>query len=570
MKKLLALLLVVVMALSMALAGCSNGNEETTTKAPEQTTKAPEGTTEGTTAAPTVEQKELVLSSSSNPDGLDVHEFTTEIVRTIINSTYATLTRQNGNEIVGDAAESWTVSDDGLTWTFKLRSGMTWADGKTPLNAQNFVDSFMRHMSPNTPTVTGENFALNFVNGTAFYNGEVEWSEVGIKALDDLTLEFKTNYYVDLPRLMYNSTQAPIILSEIESWGEAYGGSVEYTQNCGPYVITEWVQEESVQLVKNENYWNAENVMIPSVRIEIIPSTDTAALMFDQGEIDMVRLSTTQILSYQDSPYAQYVATGSVYVLTLQQRVAELENQNMKAAFGWLIDREAICSGILYGAGTPATRMIADSATGFTSGQYTLEAPNVAKFEAKPNVDNAKAALSTALTELNLSSAEGLSFGFLTGDDDGSRSIAEYFQDTVKNNLGIDIEINMLVSKQRWAEFRAANYELTWHGYTSDGNGIDYIDGWATGGNFYQHSGWVEQPEFAQFDKLVNDARYSIDGEERANLIGQAEQLFLDAGCSIPVYFGTSVYLVDTDTFAGLDLRAAGNPIDFINCTTIA
>jgi len=572
MKKVLALVLAVIMVLSVALTGCSNSNEETTTKAPEQTTSAPAGetTTEATTADDGIadEQKTLVLTYSSNPDGLDVHKFQTPVVRVVLAGTQTNLTRQNGSAIVPDAAESWEMSEDGLTWTFHLREGLVWADGTTPLTAQQYVDSFMRHMSPDTATATGSVYALDYVNATAFYNGEVEWSEVGIKALDDRTIEFKTNYYVDLPTKLVDTQCAPIQLDQVEAWGEQYGGSADKYLSSGPFKVTEWVHEEYVTMVKNEHYWDAENVYLEEVRVEIVPSSDTAALMFDQGEVDFVTLSTAQILAYQDSPYAQSVQTGALYTLTQQQRIPELSNLNMKYAMGWAIDREAMCNNILYGSAQPALRIIGDTAQGSVNGQYTLDVPNIKLYDVNSDLTKAKDYMAKALADLNLASADGLEFALLTGDDDGSRLIAEYLQDLFKNELGLNITVNMQVSQQRWTLFRAGEYELKWHGFTSAGDMIDYIDAWATGGNFYQHSGWSLEPEFQAFDDMITKYRYSTDKQERTNIMAQAEEYFLLNGATIPVYFGSSVCLVDTDTFGNITFNAAGIPVNYVYAYT--
>jgi len=570
MKKLLSVLLIVVMVLSMALAGCSNSNEETTTKAPEQTTapsgetttKAPEQTT-----APAAEGKELILTYSENPASFDLHAYNTPVLRTIQPSIMEPLVREQNFEAVPAGAESWTMSEDGMTWTFNIRKGMKWADG-VEVTAQHYVDAFERTINPNSFTPSGGAEAAMFKNGTEYYSGTItDFNEVGIKAADDYTLVCELAYpCASFLSEIRASFYLPIRLDKVQEWGDKYGSAPEYVICCGPYTLTEWVHEQYITLTKNPEHWNAANIALDKVTIEIVASNETAALLFGEGDVDYVALASTQILQYKDNEFFYSVDNNSNYGLFFRKTHEYFQNEDLVKAFGWIIDREGLCQALYNGAGTPATRAFAPS----TMDAYGLHYDHngwVGAFDVKPNEEKAMSYLNKGLTALGIT-ADQINSAIMTGDAEGTRLMAEYLQDTWNTAFGTNIGVDLYVSAQRWANERTGNYDIDFTGFT--GSGVITWSSWEYGGNYYKHTGFVEQPYFQTFQGLVDMWKFETDPEKAARIAGIAEQILLDHVVFTPVYNGVKLYMLRTDKFEGISLDKSGMEVNFIWAKPIA
>lgn len=150
----------------------------------------------------------------------------------------------------------------------------------------------------------------------------------------------------------------------------------------------------------------------------------------------------------------------------------------------------------------------------------------------------------------------------MTGDGESTRLLSEYIQDVLSTVLGIKVNVSLKPSKQRWADERAGAYELNISGYTGDGT-IGFSS-WETGGNYYKHTGFVNQSYFQEFQDLVNKFKYEVDPVKASEYAGQAEQLILDHAVFIPIYHGTKIYLLRDDRFQNINMDKAGMEVNYI------
>jgi len=567
MKKLLSLLLVTVMVLSLALAGCSNSNEETTTKAPEQTTKAPGGET--TTKAPEVpaEPTEFRFAYEVEPQAMDHHRYFIPIIRMVALAVYEPLIREYNGEIVPAAAESWTVSDDGLVYTFKLREGMTWTDG-VPLTAQHYVDGVKRLASPELASSMGGTYSAMFVNGPKYNSGECSFDEVGVKALDELTVQYTLSYplayFMDQ---LKNAAYLPIRLDIADPMGQEYGNTNEGLVYCGPYVLTEWIRESEMTLVKNENHWAADTIaQIDTVHIDIIPNGDTRALMFDNGDVDFTMLATAQVEVYKDSPYYQYFNAGNNYGYIFNTHDKQLQNQNLRKALAYAPDRAGMCTGMFFNAYTPSYRIVPDGTLAAGSINYTEFTKGVKGWDQTTNAQIANDALNLALTELNLTKDQ-IDLEIMTGDTDSVRLTAEASVDAFEQVLGLDVSAQLYPSQQRWDNEVNGRYQIDITGYSVASNdAYEYLKGYITGGN-YLHSGIQNHPSYAEYEGKLNAAKTEVDPEKYATLLGEAEQIFMDTYIHTPLYHGNRIYLLRTDAFEGMEMNRSGMEMNWIFAT---
>ena len=230
-------------------------------------------------AAGDVEQK-LVFALQNEPDGLDPSITSNSFASPILLNTFEGLvTYDESNSIVGAMAESWDISDDGLVYTFKLRDGLMWSDG-TALTANDFVYTYLRVLDPATGAQYSGMLTDYIVGAAEYYAGEADADAVGVKALDDSTLEITlmqpTAYYIGILAMWVYS---PVNQATVEANGETMDLVCRYLRfQWAPFKMAEINFGKGYLLVKNENYWDAANVKLDSVEFRFIPDPSTALI----------------------------------------------------------------------------------------------------------------------------------------------------------------------------------------------------------------------------------------------------------------------------------------------------
>ncbi|WP_105619100.1 ABC transporter substrate-binding protein [Vallitalea okinawensis] len=200
-------------------------------------------------------------------------------------------------------AVSHEVSEDGLTYTFKLNEKSVWSNG-TPVIADDYVYSWRRAADP--ATGAQYNFMLTtagVANAEAVITGEAPTEELGITAIDDYTLEVKLDYPVPyFIKLMTFSTFAPINQEFCEAQGDAFGTSTDTVLYNGPYVLDAWEVGYSHEIAKNPTYYGADTVKLDRVTFRVVKDAASAIALYEDGEIDRVGLTAEYVEQYIDDP----------------------------------------------------------------------------------------------------------------------------------------------------------------------------------------------------------------------------------------------------------------------------
>ena len=526
-KRILAVMLAGAMMLSMAACGGESKEESA--------------------AQPSAEQKTIdgnVLDAEqyfngyigSEPTTLDSVVGNDQYSGSVLTNTMEPLTRlaeKDGKNVrEGAGAESWESNEDGTVWTFHLRDN-NWSDGQ-PVKAQDYVYSIVRTLTPETGSPNS--YLITCVkNANAVLAGEMDPSELGVKAIDDKTVEFTleqpTPYFLSLTDTRVMMPQRQDI---VEQYGESYGAEASNLVYNGPFKLESWMHNSELVLVKNDQYWDKDNVNLQTINYKIMNDENTIFNSFTNGSIDSCGCGTPEWMqkfeAMENVDYIHY--TSPAVRFNFYNTKDELfQNANIRNAFTLALDREDIVNTIYFGTMSPAYSWVPDGVSTGEQGIYRaqVEEPLKAMYETA----DPKELLLKGMEELGLGSDPStLEVTFsLGGVDQWMKNYGEYYQQTFKNVLGV----NVVLDFNEWGTFQSkvnsGDYQM---GYMSWG--IDYNDPYSMLAVMYSSSnnintGWVNE----KYDELLDQAAVEMDDAKRLELYKEAETILFEEGPLCPV-----------------------------------
>ncbi|MBS4461768.1 peptide ABC transporter substrate-binding protein [Aerococcaceae bacterium zg-B36] len=448
----------------------------------------------------------------------------------------------SGTEVELGQAESVDISEDGLVYTFKLREGLKWSNGE-PVTAEDFVYSYQRLVDPNGSS-SSKSVEI-FKNAAAIRNGEKELSELGVKALDDLTVEITLEYPAPyLPKLLTGSRFMPVSKAFAEEKGEAYGTSADNIVTNGPFTLSNWSGTElEWNLTKNEQYWDAENVYLNEVLVSVVKETGTAADLYDAGELDYAILSDQFVSQYQESEDFNTIPRATLGYIMFNDTRETTSNAALRRAISQAFDKE------LY-----ATSVIQDgskAANGFVPTEFDVNEEGVDYREAAGqilpyNVEKAQADWEQAKKELGV---EELSLELLVSDVDLSGRTAEYLQAQIQENLpGLTLTIRSVPLQNRLEFQRNREYDFYYGTWAPDyQDAMNFIEQLQTGGgiNFAEYSN-------EKVDQLISQARneFANDPAKRREALIAAEKIMVEEDAVV-----SALYQVSTSFLLSPDVK---------------
>ena len=567
-KKLLSMLLAVSLVGTMLMAGCGNkaADEPQTIDDIEAAPETPEGEepgdTEGAGGGELADTQEMVFVLNNEPDGIDPNVTNNSFATPFLSNCFEGLvTYDEKGEVVPGNAESWESNDDLTVFTFHLREGLKWSDG-TALTANDYVYSALRVLTPETTSQYVNMISDYVVNGQEFYDGTASAEDVGIKALDDNTLEFTLKascpYFIDLVSMW---VYFPVQQATIEANGDKWTASAEAYVSNGPFKITEMNMGESMVLEKNENYWNAENVTLEKLTFRYVLDTSTALTAYESGEVDGVRTVPSSDLARLKAENAGLVSTpnyGTVYY-DINCSKEPYNNPLVRKALNLAIDREALINNVAQVDGQPAYSFLAPGYV--VDGKDVTEGRSDFGLSSTADVEGAKA----ALAEAGYPDGEGfptLQLSFYS--DDNVKKIAEAIAEMWEKNLGITVE----VSSAEWAVFydavQSGNYEVAAMGWSADYvNAMSFLPLLYT--NDVTNNSFYSNPDY---DAIVDQIKVEKDPAKFAELVLQADELVSAEYPVLGLYYKSNTYLIK-DYIEGVYMVSSSN-IYFQNAKVLA
>ncbi len=433
-------------------------------------------------------------------------------------------------------AESMETTD-GLTYTVKLKEGTLWSNGD-PVIAEDFVYQWKWVLDPaNAAEYSGMLYI--FQGGEEFNSGTGTAEDVAIKAIDDRTIEFTlVNPMGYLEDYLTHYTFLPVNSKVATANPEWHIDAQEYVTN-GPFTVTAWNHKESIELAKNANYYEADQIKLDGVKMLMIQDQITAWQNYTAGTLDInVDLPTDVLGQLIEQDFADLVIEPelSTYYYMPNTAVKPYNNVKVRQALAQSIDRVTLIDKITKGGQTPAYGLcppgIPDLGDG---GDYKENLGDLFAYDP----ENAKKLLEEGLAEEGMTLAEFKPL-ISYNTSEGHKKIAEAVQNMWKTNLGVDaqienMEFQVLLDKRDSGEFQLAR--AGWIGDYVDP--MTFLEMFVTGSSFNE-GGWSN----ARYDELIQIARTSPDDKVRFDAYKEAETILMDEMAIIPFYFYTKAYTV--------------------------
>lgn len=479
---------------------------------------------------------ELHRGNLAEPDTLDPAKwFTTyesEILRDLFNGLLQV--DAEGNAIPG-AAESWTVSDDGLTLTFKLRADGKWSDG-APVTADDFVLGFRRTFDPRTASAYA-NFGYVIVNAREIVAGTKPVEELGVRAVDPLTFEVRLNepsqtilwLFAGYP--CFFPTPAHVLAKEGEAWVQP-GKMV----SNGPYKLVAWVPQDRITLQKNDQYFDAAEVKIDTVYY--YPTDDDAAAVkrFRAGELGLnLRYPPSMYPVLKRELPAETHADPASWLGYIVFNLSDprFQDARVRKALSIAIDRETIVKRVLNNGELPAWGIVPPGAHDFTSS-------GIGDFSSMP-MPQRIAEARRMLVEAGYGPDKPLTFTFQHRIGEANKRVALAIVDMWKA-IGVNAALEANEVKIHYAKLREKQFEVADGGFSAPPDAEYFIYLLRSDSTEVNFGGWAN----AEYDRLSAEANRTRDLVKRGALYAAAEKIALEDTALIPVYIPVNRALVQS------------------------
>jgi oligopeptide transport system substrate-binding protein len=498
------------------------------------------------------ESQTLTIALTQEPPQLNSAKATDQVSGTLLGHLMQGLVRYDRRgKVIPGVAERWEM--DEKTATFWLREDAKWSDGK-PVTAHDFVFAWQRVVDP----MTASEYAFilaPILNAAEINEGKLPVSQLGAVALDDRTLQVKlarpTAYFV---KLTVFNTFYPIRQDFFESRGDQYAAEAIDLLYNGPFKLTEWTHSASLKMVKNEHYWDRENITLNAINVDYITADTRARLnLYTDGKIAFTRLDGE---TYKDALSQRFrirrFTTGSTFFLEYNHRPGKpTGNRNLRKAIQSVFDPDEMVNRVLATPGNLRGESLFPVWINGVNDKFRKEYPAP---QAGYNIKEAKRYLELAVKERGPIPPLVL----LVSDSPTATKQGEYIQGVLLNKLGIELKIDVQTFKQRLAKMTSGEFDIVGAGWGPDFDDIltfgDLFASWNM-----NNRGRYNNPEY---DRLVRLTMNSTDPKTRMDAMGNAQQILFDDAVILPQYEQGVIYLLNPK-IKGVARRVIGPDPDF-------
>ncbi|MDH3612812.1 MAG: peptide ABC transporter substrate-binding protein [Gammaproteobacteria bacterium] len=475
---------------------------------------------------------------TSDPESLDPHEMRSVQAANLLRDIGEGLLSYSATgELVAGAAAEWTISEDGLTYTFHLREDARWSNGQ-PVTAGHFAFSLRRLVDPATAAFYAQMLG-DIVNAQDIIAGDSPPADLGVEAVDDrtlvITLVRPTPYLLSL--LTYPST-FPVHPDAVAEHGDAFTRAGNLLSN-GAYKLDAWEPGSVLELSRNEHYWNNAATAIDEVRYHVLTQEMTQLNRFRAGELHITGSVPPDNFAQirEEHPEELHIAPylGVYYYGFNLTKPPFKGNPELREALSMAVDRDVLVNRITGRGEEPA---------------YSWVPPGVDNYEprrfiyAEQSQDERNAHARLLLREAGYGPEKPLQIELRYNTSDTEKKIALAVQSMWRDVLGVETtlvneEFQVLLANMRDREVTQV-FRSSWIGDYNDAHTFLSI---MEGGNPSNMPGYKND----QYDALMQQAAEQVDPKSRRYHLEEAERVLLADHPVIPLYFYVSKHLVSPD-----------------------
>jgi oligopeptide transport system substrate-binding protein len=484
--------------------------------------------------APAAAEKVLRMANMAEPETLDPHRTSTTVESNILRNLFEGLVVLDpGGNVAPGVAERWEVSEDGLSYTFRLRENARWSNGE-PVTGEDFVYSLRRIEDPKTRSQYAE-VLYPIKNAEEVNTGKAAMTELGVAAPDArtvrITLKAPTPYFL---QLLTHQTSLPVNGKEIARLGDDWIKPGKMVSN-GAYMLDDVKPNAHIRVVKNPYYWDAGKVTIDTVVFD--PNEDRASVLkrYRAGEFDIVwnDLPNDQLgWLRQNMPKELHIAPyAGVYYYAVNNTKPPFNDKRVRIALSMAINRDVLVEKITRAGELPAYGFVPDGTASYTPHRVAWRTMSQAAREA---------AAQKLMAEAGYGPGKPLQFQLVYNTSENHKRIAIALAAMWKK-LNVNVDLVNVESKVHFANLRLGDFQMARVGWIADYNDAQNYLFLSQTSTRQQNYSRFSNPEY---DRLMDEASLTADAAKRAALLEQAEGILMEEMPVIPIYFYVSKNLV--------------------------
>ncbi|WP_288221213.1 peptide ABC transporter substrate-binding protein [uncultured Clostridium sp.] len=457
------------------------------------------------------------------------------------------------------AAKSAEKSEDGLTYTFKLRDNK-WSNG-SKVTAKDFVFAWRRLANPKTASEYGFMISIAGIkNADDVLEGKKSIEELGVKAEDDETLVVELSHPVTFfESLLSFPSFFPVNEEFYNEAGDSFATSKETILSNGPYKVSSYEPAATtVDLVKNEDYWDANSVKIDGIQFQVIKEAQQTMLAYQNGDLDVATLAGEQVEQFKNDAEFKNVAAGYLWYISVNQKVAGLENENLRKAIALSYDKEAIVNNILKDGSIVADfaipKLLATGPDGKDFRETTGTYLSTDKAKALDFYNKAKEELGK----------EAFTYKMMVEDTESAQNVAQFIQSEIQTTLpGVTIELEVMPKKNRVERMQSGDFEVVLTRWGPDyADPMTYLDMWTT--DSPNNYGFWSNADYDAVIQSAKDGELALNPEARWEALKKAEKTVMDQAVILPVYQKGNAVMIKSSV-SGVENHSVGVPRIFKN-----
>ncbi|TDL33111.1 peptide ABC transporter substrate-binding protein [Jeotgalibacillus sp. S-D1] len=481
-------------------------------------------------------EKVLRMNNGTEPTSLDPSIGFDAPSWNILNNLMEGLTRLGEDHQPKEAiAESWDISEDGLTYTFHIREDANWSNGD-PVTAEDFVYGWTYMLDPDTASSAA--FLGYFIEGAEDFNsGSGDAESLGLNAVDEKTFEVTLNAPTgSFLNIISNPSFFPVnakVAEENPSW---FAEADSFVSN-GPFMLESWKHDSELVMAKNEEYWDKDTVKLDKVHWAMVSNISTEYQMFESGDMDISEIPAESAEELIDGDNVNIDDQAGLAFYRFNVNEEPFQNQKIRKAIAMSVNQQEIVEFVTKMEEKPAYGFVAPGFEDAEGNDFRETNGDLIEY----NPEEAKKLLEEGMEEEGYDELPEITLSY--SNTESNRVRAESIQQMINQSLDIDIKLSSVEATVFLDEQRGLKHQFSTSSFLHDyADPINALESFTTDSTM-NRTGWSN----AEYDQLIAQAKEEADEKARFDLLYEAEKILMDEMPIFPLYFYNQVYLYADD-----------------------